>query len=94
MKRKFSASFKTQVAIEAIKGLKTINQIASEFEIHPNQVTDWKKLFLSNCESVFSKGEEKKVKHQDDQTAKLYEKIGKLEVENDFLKKKLFPNFH
>lgn len=90
-RRKFSAAFKTQVVIEALKERETIEQIARKYELHPNQITSWKKAFLENAAIVFTdkdrQSEEQKQKETD--TEKLYAQIGQLKVENDFLKKKL-----
>jgi transposase len=90
-RRKFSASFKAKVAIEALKERLTIQEIANKFEIHPNQVTTWKKQFLDNAENVFRSETtfaEEKNKLKSDQE-ELYKSIGKLKIENDFLKKSL-----
>jgi transposase-like protein len=83
-RRKFSASFKTKVALEAIKERMTIQELASKFEIHSNQISTWKKEFLANASSAF----ETKQKHEteDLDKDKLFSKIGQLQVENDFLK--------
>ena len=88
-RRKFSAAFKTKVVLEAIKEQETIQQLASKYSVHPNQISAWKKEFLESAESVFSK------KRNDEQTAdeqekeQLYGKIGRLQTEVDFLKKVL-----
>ncbi len=89
MRKKIRASLKTKVAIEAIKGFKTISEIASEYSIHPNQVSQWKKQFLDNADQLFTtpKKAEQEADHEA-QTDKLYAKIGRLEMEVDFLKKK------
>lgn len=88
-RRKFSASFKAKVVIEALKERSTIEQIAKKYELHPNQITSWKRDFLANAEAVFeSSGESDQSKTAAD-TEKLYAQIGQLKVENDWLKKKL-----
>ena len=90
-RRKFNADFKTKVVIETLKERETIEQIARKYELHPNQLTSWKKAFLENASIVFTDkeqlGEAQKQKEMD--TEKLYAQIGQLKVENDFLKKKL-----
>ena len=87
-KRELSAAFKAKVALEALQEKKTITQIAAEYEVHANQVCFWKKQLLSNSEKVFSGPasvkEDPDEKLQDD----LYKQIGKLQVQNDWLKKK------
>jgi len=57
-RRKFTAKFKAKVAVEAIQEKLTIQQIAAKYEIHPNQISQWKRLFLYNADSVFSSGSE------------------------------------
>lgn len=81
--------FKERVAIEAIRGAETPGQLASRFSIHPIQVGVWKKGALSAIHSFFAGGNSKTLKEEADEREELYRKIGKLEVENDFLKKKV-----
>jgi putative transposase len=83
-----SAELKAKVALEAIRGLKTANEIASEHGIHPVQVSQWKRKLLDEVPEVFSSGRGKKDRDAEKEKAELYEKIGRLEVENDWLKKK------
>ena len=87
-RRKFSAEFKTKVVLDALKERQTVETLAKTYEIHPTQITTWKKEFLSKAGSVFdAKGPAAKTGEPD--TEKLYAQIGQLKVENDFLKKKL-----
>lgn len=90
-RRKFSADFKAKVVLEALKEKNTIEEIARKYEIHPNQVTTWKKEFLANAAAAFEKGESEGAikKDRDEEIERLYAKIGRIEIENDFLKKKL-----
>lgn len=89
-RRKFTAKFKTQVVLEALKERQTLSEIAERFDIHPNQITTWKKEFLSNAEEAFTKKSSKRKSSQKDvEIEKLYQKIDILEVEKDFLKKSL-----
>ncbi len=88
--RNFGKGFKAKVAIEAIKGEKTINEIASIYEVHPNQVRQWKKLALEQLPQAMADGRTKhprNIKPVDEE--KLHQKIGQQAVEIDFLKKKL-----
>lgn len=87
-RRKFSASFKAKVAIEAIKERQSLAELAKKYEVHPNQISKWKQEFLEKPSSVFDASGDQE---QDDQpeVEKLYAKIGELQLENDFLKKSL-----
>jgi len=88
-RRKFTANFKAKVSIEVLKERETIQQIAARYEIHPTQVSSWKRQFLAGAQEAFGEhdgDENKRLKAQMDQ---LYKKIGKLEIEKDFLKKSL-----
>jgi len=88
MRRRHDAAFKARVALEAVKGEKTIAQIASEFGVHPNMVRKWRKQLLEMLPDLFS-GRRKKVEDdRDELEAELYRQIGQLKVELDWLKKK------
>jgi transposase-like protein len=87
-KRKtYDNQFKARVASEAIKGERTISEIASHFEVHPNQKTKWKKQLLENVSSVFSKKKDPEIKELRGLVEELYKKIGKQNIELEFLKK-------
>lgn len=89
MNKKHSREFKAKVAIEAIKGEKTIQEIAQKYEVHPNQVTLWKKQLIENATSAFDKpGKDKEQEETEKKQNELYGQIGQLKVENDYLKKK------
>ena len=87
-RRKFSPAFKAKVAIEALQERKTLAQLAEQFELHPNQISQWKQEFLSNAGSVFE-SPRKKASEPEVELKDLYAKIGQLEMERDFLKKSL-----
>lgn len=88
--RHFGKDFKAKVAIEAIKGEKTINEIASLYEVHPNQVSQWKKLALEKLPEAMADGRGKEARQaQPVDEEKLHQKIGQQAIEIDFLKKKL-----
>src|SRR5262245_47803559 len=82
-RRNHSARFKAQVALEAIRGEKTIAQIAAHHEVHPNQVTSWKNQVMENLAGIFG-GEVSAVEDQE-RIRELHAKIGELTVERDFL---------
>jgi transposase len=90
-RRKFSAEFKAKVAIEAIKERNSIEELARKYELHPNQISLWKKEFLSKAAVVFT-SDDKNSTDKNQQEAlldKLYSQIGQQKVEIDWLKKKL-----
>lgn len=87
-RQQYSADFKAKVALDALRGLKTINELASEYGVHPTQINQWKKQAQEDLPSLFSSGRSRKEKSQDDLTASLYQQIGQLTVELDWLKKK------
>ncbi len=86
-RRKFSPSFKAKVALEAIKDQLTLQEIASKFDIHPTQISTWKREFIENSSKAFES--KSKADDTDKEKSALYSKIGQLQVENDFLKKVL-----
>lgn len=87
-RKQHSAEFKAKVALEAIKGLKTVNELASEYGVHPTQIHQWKKQVLDELPQVFSSRRAQSQKEQEDLSAMLYQQIGQLKVELDWLKKK------
>jgi len=87
-RKRRSAQFKFDVALEAAKGLRTASQIASEREVHPNQISLWKKQLLDEGVSIFSQKAFYNEKKQAKREAELYEQIGRLQMELEWLKKK------
>ena len=87
-RRNHSAGFKAKVALAAIKGDKTVAELARQFNVHPNQISVWKKQLMENADSVFGGGSAKKALGEK-QIKDLHAKIGQLTLENDFLSKAL-----
>lgn len=87
-KKTFTAEFKAKVAIEALKGNKTINELTSEFEVHASQIQNWKKLLLDGSKDLFNGKKEKAEESVMQERDRLYTQVGRLAVELDWLKKK------
>ena len=88
-RRRFTADFKAKVALESLRGDKTIQEIAARHKVHPNQVSTWKRQAVDGLGSVFSNGPDKARMILDDEVHDLHAKIGQLTVERDFLAKGL-----
>ena len=89
IRRVHPPAFKAKVAIEAIREQKTIAELASVYGIHPTQITKWKKKALDFIAQIFSDKFQGQAKHDDELIQELYKQIGKLQVERDWLKKKI-----
>ncbi len=91
-RRRFSAAFKAKVALEAIKGQRTVAELAGEHQVHPSQIAQWKKQLLAAAQEVFSEWRGQDHQQQEELVARLYQQIGQLKVEVDYLQKKLWTN--
>jgi putative transposase len=80
---------KARVALEAIKGVRTVTELAGLHQVHPGQITQWKQQLLASAERVFLDGKIPEKEEQEELVAKLYQQIGQLKVELDWLQKKL-----
>ena len=87
-RRSFSAEFKARVVRAALREDKTLAELASQFDIHPNQITEWKRQAVDALPDVFSRRKRDIVKDAEVRETRLYEQVGKLQVELDWLKKK------
>ena len=86
-RRKFSPEFKAKVVLESLRERRTLEEIAQQFELHPTQITQWKKEATSRLSELFERGSESTKRSTEEQSEKHYAQIGQLKVENDFLKK-------
>ena len=87
-RRRYSAAFKAKVAVEAIKGERSINELAGAYQVHPSQIAAWKKRALQALPEAFADGRRRGREDDEALKARLYQEIGQLKVELDFLKKK------
>lgn len=87
-RRTFSADFKAKLAIEALREQHTLAELAAQHQVHPNQITQWKKQLMDSLPEVFGRRREQSVQDQQELTDRLYQQIGQLKVELDWVKKK------
>lgn len=87
-RRVFGGAFKAKVALAALRGDKTTAQLASEYEVHASQVTAWKQQLLEQAPTLFADGRSQSHEESEANEQELYEQIGRLKVENEWLKKK------
>jgi len=87
-RRNHDSVFKAKVALEAVKGEKTIAQLSSEYGVHPNQISQWKKKLLEELPELFSEKRRSREVNKEELEAELYRQIGQLKVELEWLKKK------
>jgi transposase-like protein len=87
-RKQYSAEFKARVALEALKGLKTVNELASTYGVHPTQIAHWKHRLQKEMSEIFSARRAKREHDQEAFEAQLYQHIGQLKVALDWMKKK------
>jgi len=87
-RRNFKPAFKAKVALDASKGLDTLSELAQKYNLHPNQISQWKKDLEKNAKELFEHKRGPKTKEIEDEKAILYEQIGRLKMELEWLKKK------
>ena len=86
-RKQYSADLKAKIAMEAVKGQRTMQEIASHYSVHPSLVTQWRQL-LEGAGGIFSSGRDQAAEAEEQLKAELYQQVGKLQVELDWLKKK------
>ena len=87
-RKQYSNDFKLKIALEAVKGVKTVSQLASEYNVHPTQIGTWKKQLVQQGNTLFTRPNDQQQREQQDKEAALYEQIGRLKMELEWLKKK------
>ena len=90
-RKQHSAAFKAQVALAAVKGDRTVNELAGQFGVHPTLIHTWKKQLLAGADQVFSNGSQAVTADAEAEKAELFEQIGRLNMELEWLKKKVGP---
>ena len=88
VRKKYSKELKARIALDAIKGQKTIAELASEYGVHANQISIWKKQLLDAAPDTFTSGKDKGAEKKEIECDRLYQKVGQLQIEVDWLKKR------
>lgn len=90
-RRNHDADFKARVALEAVKGERTVSELAAEYGVHPTMIHQWKKSLLDGAADIFERGSKKSAEVDEETVRSLHAKIGELAVANEFLSRKLKP---
>jgi transposase-like protein len=88
MRKSYTADFKAKVALEAVRGDRSLAELAARYELHPTQIAQWRKVLVAGLPEVFTDKRRRKEADDEQEKARLYEEIGRLKVELDWLKKK------
>ena len=87
-RKKHSKELKARIGLDAIKGQKTMSELASEYGVHANQISRWRKQLLEAAPDIFTRGKDKEAEKNEVERDHLYKKVGQLQIEVDWLKKK------
>lgn len=87
-RKQYTGAFKAKLALEAIKGQRTVQELATAHGVHPNQITTWKKQLVASAEDIFSGARERREASDELEKDELYRQVGKLQMELDWLQKK------
>ena len=87
-RKKHSNELKARIALDAIRGQKTMSELASEYGVHANQISSWRKQLLEAVPDIFTRGKDKEAEKNEVERDHLYKKVGQLQIEVDWLKKK------
>ena len=90
MRKSYPSDFKAKVALEAVKGDRSLSELSSRYEVHANQIGQWRKALLAGLPEVFSDKRRRQDEDSEQDKARLYEEIGRLKVELDWLKKRCY----
>lgn len=88
-RRNFSSEFKAKVALDSLRGSKTLTELSQKYKVHPNAISNWRKQLLENLPGIFDGKRGSKPRETEELTNRLYQQIGKLQVELEWLKKKI-----
>jgi len=89
MRKSYTAEFKAKVALEAVRGERSLAELGAQYEVHPTQIAHWRKALLAGLPELFSDKRRRHEAEGEEEKARLYEEIGRLKVELDWLKKKV-----
>ncbi len=88
-RRKFNSEFKTKVVLEALQERQTLSELSQKYQLHPNQISTWKKEFIAKASSVFESADRTREKELEEEKEAIFKELGQVQCEYNWLKKKL-----